>query len=132
MARTTPKGVPMIAIFVSCIFAPLAYLQCGGSNPQKLLSIFSQVETVAIVIVWMCQCIAFLRFYSGLQAGGAPYDRLAQDYPYRGSFQPWAAWLGAIGCGLLVLFNGFDVFMHIPFDEGNFLAAYLAVCIIRP
>jgi amino acid transporter len=63
--QTTRNGVPLPAIFASCIFAPLAYLQCGGDNPQKLLLVFSQVETVTCLIVWMCQCLAFIRFYNG-------------------------------------------------------------------
>jgi amino acid transporter len=65
LSRTTRKGVPMTAIFASCIFAPLAYLQCAGRKPAVLLGVFSQVETVACLIVWMCQCISFIRFYNG-------------------------------------------------------------------
>lgn len=67
LRRTTQSGVPVPAILASCIFSPLAYLQCGGSNPQKLLSVFSQVETVACLIVWFCQCLAFIRFYNGYE-----------------------------------------------------------------
>lgn len=63
--RTTKNGVPMVAIFASAIFAPLAYLQCGGSSPQKLLDVLSQMETVACLFVWACQCGAFIRFYYG-------------------------------------------------------------------
>lgn len=63
--RTTKNGVPMMGIFASAIFAPLAYLQCGGSSPQKLLDVLSQMETVACLFVWACQCGAFIRFYYG-------------------------------------------------------------------
>ncbi|KAI5776456.1 amino acid permease-domain-containing protein [Geopyxis carbonaria] len=129
LGRTTRKGVPMTAIFASCIFAPLAYLQCGGKDPQELLSVFSQVETVACLIVWMCQCLAFIRFYNGLQSPSAPHDRLSNDYPYRSAFQPWTAYFGFTGCFLLILFNGFDVFLFQPFVGSNFLAAYLAVIV---
>jgi amino acid transporter len=65
LRQTTQKGVPLMAIFASCIFAPLAYLQCAGGNPQKLLSVFSQVETVLCLIVWAIICLAFIRFYNG-------------------------------------------------------------------
>jgi len=63
--HTTKAGVPVAAIFASCIFAPLAYLQCGGGNAQELLGVFSQIETLACLIVWLCQCLAFIRFYNG-------------------------------------------------------------------
>ena len=65
LRRTTHGGVPLAAILASCVFTPLVYLQCGGSDPQKLLAVFSQVETVACLIVWFCQCLAFIRFYDG-------------------------------------------------------------------
>ncbi|KAF8534540.1 amino acid permease/ SLC12A domain-containing protein [Trichophaea hybrida] len=125
--QTTKNGVPLPAIFASCIFAPLAYLQCAGENPQKLLSVFSQVETVTCLIVWMCQCLAFIRFYNGLQNDSAPYDRISDDYPYCSWGQPYAAYVGLIGCGLLIIFNGFDIFIFKPFRESDFFAAYLGV-----
>ncbi|KAI5840897.1 amino acid permease/ SLC12A domain-containing protein [Tricharina praecox] len=125
--HTTKNGVPLAAIFASCIFAPLAYLQCGGGNAQELLGVFSQIETVACLIVWLCQCLAFIRFYHGLQTGTAPYDRASGDYPYASPGQPAAAYIGAVGCALLILFNGFDVFIFRPFKQADFLAAYLAV-----
>ena len=139
-SRTTKNGVPMTAIFASCALTPLAFLQLGGRDPQTLLTIFSQITTVGCLIVWMCQCIAFIRFYNGLQVRGAPHNRLSSDYPYCSSFQPWSAYFGAFGCALLVLFNGFDVFIvqiwivnkgkpdeRKVFKTDLFLAAYLGV-----
>lgn len=137
--RTTKNGVPMTAIFASCSLAPLAYLQVNKSDPSTLLSIFSQISTVGCLIVWMCQCIAFIRFYNGLQIRGAPHNRLSSDYPYASSFQPWSAYFGAVGCGLLIFFNGFEVFIpkiwenpedpdsKAAFKTDLFLAAYLGV-----
>lgn len=125
--HTTKAGVPVAAIFASCIFAPLAYLQCGGGNAQELLGVFSQIETLACLIVWLCQCLAFIRFFNGLQTGSAPYDRASDDYPYASPAQPAAAYLGAIGCALLIVFNGFDIFIFKPFKQADFLAAYLAL-----
>lgn len=38
LSRTTKQGVPMTAIFVSCIFTPLAYLQCGKQSAKDVSS----------------------------------------------------------------------------------------------
>jgi amino acid transporter len=134
-SRTTKSGVPMTAIFGSMVLAPLAYLQLGGNDSLNLLTIFTQVTIVGCLIVWMCQCISFIRFYNGLQIRGAPHNRLSSDYPYASSFQPWSAIFGAVGCALLILFNGFDyLILSIWMENGKtvfkrteFLAAYLAV-----
>jgi amino acid transporter len=52
---------------------------------------------------------------------------MSDDYPYCSWGQPYTAYIGLIGCGLLIIFNGFDIFIFKPFRESDFFAAYLAV-----
>jgi amino acid transporter len=120
------NGAPTMAILASCIFAPLAYLLCATEKAQAIVDVMAQMGTTGVLIVWGCQCAAFLRFYFGLKY--SIYDRKSLSYPYKSVAQPFTAIFGVIACSLLLLFNGWDIFYNKPFSPQNFFAAYLWVC----
>ncbi|KAI9805075.1 MAG: hypothetical protein M1825_000909 [Sarcosagium campestre] len=124
LGRTRKKnGAPTMAILVSCLFAPLAYLLCSTQNSQKLVDVFSKMGTIGCLMTWGCQCLAFLRFYFGLKY--SIHDRSSPNYPYQSIGQPFTALFGLLACSLLVIFNGWDVFYNKPFVVEDLFAAYL-------
>jgi len=44
----------------------------------------------------------------GLAAQGLSRD----DIPYKAQFQPWASWFGFIATGMIMVFAGYDTFIH--------------------
>lgn len=128
LANTTERYVPVPAILCSLIFAPLAYLQCSQVTSITSLGLLDQLETVTCLLVWCAECFTFIKFYNGLVGEGAPVDRWDQkNYPYASWFQPYTAYFGLFGTAVLILFNGFAVFIEKPFKVTNFVIAYLAL-----
>lgn len=75
--RTNRRKVPMRALMASCVFAWVPYLYLDPSNGNgtsigSILNVLSQVGS-GVVIVWACECWAFLRFY---------YWFVPQNWPY--------------------------------------------------
>ncbi|KAI9894305.1 MAG: hypothetical protein M1814_003061 [Vezdaea aestivalis] len=119
------NGAPVPAIVASCVFTPLAYILCATQDHQKLIEIFSRMGTTSCLLVWGCQCLAFLRFYFGLKY--SIYDRRAgaPKYPYKSVWQPYTAIFGLVSCTLILIFNGWSVFYVKPFKVDKLIAAYL-------
>lgn len=67
--------------------------------------------------------VAYLRMYYGLKRQGLSRD----EFPYKAPFQPYASWFGAIFVFLILLFNGFTVFLHGNWNVTNFLSAYICL-----
>ena len=57
----------------------------------------------------------------GLAAQGRSRDEL----PYKAPFQPWASWFALISIGVIMVFKGFDTFIHgtnEKFKAGDFVS----------
>jgi yeast amino acid transporter len=68
LGRTNHRKVPLRALIASCIFTWIPFLYLDPTNGSDtsigtLLNVLSQMGSVGVVIVWACECWAFLRFY---------------------------------------------------------------------
>ena len=66
--RTNNKKVPLAAILASCIFAwiPFLYLATEhGPNTSigAILDVLSEMGTIGVIVVWACECWAYIRFH---------------------------------------------------------------------
>jgi amino acid transporter len=52
--------------------------------------------------------LSYLRFYYGLKKQGLSRD----DFPYKAPLQPWLSYYGLISFSIIILVNGFTVFMR--------------------
>ena len=64
-------------------------------------------------------CVNYIFFYKALQAQG--YDR--DTLPWKGFFQPYAAWIGLVWMVLIELFYGYAVFLKGHWDIGSFFSS---------
>ncbi|OQE39860.1 hypothetical protein PENCOP_c006G04402 [Penicillium coprophilum] len=153
--KTDRRQVPRRAMIFSAVafwWVPFLQLIRGNSNTQsseknpvetrasvdKFVEILSQMSYSAVLIVWACECLAFIRFYQCisqhreyLERENVPHvqrwnERDHDDYPYRSHSQPLTAYLALLGCIFVslvangaALWNGFYL---LPF-----LASYLSV-----
>ncbi|KAK0735208.1 putative amino acid transporter [Lasiosphaeria miniovina] len=144
--RTNRHKVPMRAmIFSSLAFSWVPFLQLkGGTGTDTAIGMFIEILTemgsVGVLIVWACECLAFIRYYhcihrhkETLQA-----EKISQvrrwdltdynDYPYRSHAQPLLAYLALTGCiFVLVVANGAALWNG--FHDLAFLASYLIVLV---
>ncbi|KAH0362565.1 hypothetical protein KCU65_g7960, partial [Aureobasidium melanogenum] len=151
---TNSRGVPLTALCVSCCFLwlPFLYLIHGknegeGEPVADLLDVLAQMGSVSCIMVWACECYAFIRFLGYLRDHRDYLDhdehtpllrRFSKDsgrYPYRSTGQPLTAYLALTACLIiLVVANGATLWNTADSSStfaAKFSAAYLApICFI--
>ncbi|KAI1324444.1 amino acid permease/ SLC12A domain-containing protein [Xylariaceae sp. FL0255] len=155
--KTTPKGVPKRAVFLSAIFLWVPFIQLQGysssnntcsksstsastSQPsqkiQNVIDILSELGSVGVVIVWGWECVAFIRYHYYMRKhrdylsrhGITRLKRSADDYPYRSQGQPAIGYIAALGCLIVLGLIDSGSIWHQFYTE-SFLAEYLAVIV---
>jgi len=125
LGKTNRRKVPMRALIFSCFFGWVPFLFLSPSNGPgtsigTILNVLSQMGSVGVVIVWCCECWAFLRFYycvhkesdylrpiSMVRRWNRGTNELADDYPYRSHGQPFTAYAAIASClFILIVANG--------------------------
>ncbi|KAJ5685593.1 hypothetical protein N7455_010720 [Penicillium solitum] len=110
------------------------------ASVDMFVEVLSQMAYSAVLIVWACECLAFIRFYHciyqhrhHLKREKVPHvqrwsEEDHDEYPYRSHRQPLTAYLSLLGCIFVslvangaALWNGFHL---LPF-----LASYLTVIV---
>ncbi|KAI0831538.1 amino acid permease/ SLC12A domain-containing protein [Hypoxylon sp. FL0890] len=120
LARTNQHGTPYFAVGITSAIGLLAFLnesQSGGDVFTWLLNI----TAIAGFITWSCINVCHLRFMNALKARGISRKEL----PYAAPLQPYLAWFGLFFCVLILLTNGFTVF--ITWSTSGFFAAYVSL-----
>lgn len=124
-AKVNRWGVPYYAVLVSFAFGPLAYLSLGSGGAAQAFTWLLNLSTVAGLLAWMTLCICYIRYHHACRAQGIDRD----DLPFKGRCQPLAAYMGAIGSGIIVIFSGFGVFIKGNWNTSNFIASYIGIVI---
>ncbi|SCO90864.1 probable general amino acid permease [Fusarium oxysporum] len=124
--KCNKQGVPWIAVLVTSAMGLLTYLsvQKDGGAAQAF-QWFQNLVTISSLFTWSCVCLAYIRFHAALKAQGVDRDTLH----LKSYFQPWAAWAALIYFSMLIIFNGFSVFMSGRWNISDFFAAYVNVLI---
>ncbi|TDZ34984.1 Arginine permease CAN1 [Colletotrichum spinosum] len=141
--RTNGRKVPLRAMVCSALaFWWVPFLQIkGGTDTTTPIGMFIEIlammGSTGVVIVWTCQCLAFIRYYNcinkhryALESRKIPqvqrWNYENNDYPYRSHGQPFLAHVALCGClFLLLVCNGAAVWKS--FNILPFLSAYLAI-----
>ncbi|KAL2812739.1 amino acid permease-domain-containing protein [Aspergillus granulosus] len=139
--RTNRYRVPLRAMIFSAasfIWVPFLQLRDGTSTATSIgmfIEVLAQMSSVAVVIVWTCQVLAFIRYShcikrhkTILKQQGIPQINRddADDYPYRSHGQPVLAYVALAGCiFVLVVANG--AYLWRGFHKFPFLSSYLFV-----
>ncbi|KAL4945278.1 hypothetical protein BDV06DRAFT_185338 [Aspergillus oleicola] len=147
--KTNNYQVPVRAMLLSCFFmwVPFLYLapeNSSGATITSLLEVLSQMGSVSCVIVWACECWAFIRFYNCLsrhrdELNARPeFARFrrwrsgAEDhYPWRSHGQPVTVCLALFGCFFVLAVSDGAALWH-NWRAPRFLSAYLAILCFIP
>jgi amino acid transporter len=126
LLRCSKAGVPYWCVGITASIAGLTYLSVNSGGPSVVFNWFQNLTTIASLFTWCSICIAYLQFHKALKAQGVDRNTLV----FKSKFQPYTAWFALIYFALIILFNGFDVFVgehHSHWNVTNFLAAYIGI-----
>jgi amino acid transporter len=68
LGKTNNRKVPLRALVASCIFAWVPFLYLASAHGPDtsigtILDVLSEMGSVGVIIVWACECWAYIRFY---------------------------------------------------------------------
>ncbi|ODN77929.1 hypothetical protein L202_05028 [Cryptococcus amylolentus CBS 6039] len=121
--RCTKRGLPIYCVAITGIFGVLAYMNTGGKSAETAFDWLYNLSAITGIITWWAILLAYLRFYYGLKKQGLTRD----EFPYRAPFQPYLSWYGFLFFSVIILFNGFTVFLKGNWDTSSFVAAYITL-----
>jgi amino acid transporter len=120
--KTMPNGLPIVAVLFNSCFALLSYMGVNKGS-GLVFTYLSNMAAIAGLLTWLGIAITYLRFYKGMKAQG--YVRSA--LPYYSNLQPFAAWYAVCSISLVLLMNGWVVFLKGHWDAATFVTKYLAL-----
>ena len=92
-------------------------------NRGTVFEWFVSITSITGLITWDIILITYVRFYRGLAYHGIDRDAL----PYKAPLQPYASYFGIFFINLIILFNGFQVFLANSWNDHNFITAYICL-----
>ncbi|ORX57590.1 amino acid transporter [Hesseltinella vesiculosa] len=118
--RVNRWGLPYVAMLFCSAFALLAYMGVNsGSNTVFMW--FADMTSICGLITWYFIAITYLRFYKGMMAQGIDRSTL----PFKCWGQPYVAIYVLVVLTIVLLFGGFQVFLHNHWDTATFVTTYL-------
>ncbi|KAH8892823.1 hypothetical protein GQ53DRAFT_861005 [Thozetella sp. PMI_491] len=121
-ARTTKSGVPLPALLLSIAVASLAFLTCNTAS-AVVLNWFINLGSTAIMIAYILMMAANLRFHQGLKAQGIDVSVL----PFKSRLTPWSNYVGIFFVSLILLTNGYGIFISGHWSFSGFFTAYFTI-----
>ena len=94
-----------------------------NKNGGVVFGWFVRLTSITGLITWDIILITYVRFHQGLAHHGIDRD----DLPYKAPFQPYASYFGILFINLIILFNGFQVFLSKSWNVDNFITAYVCL-----
>jgi amino acid transporter len=122
--RCTKNGLPIYCLIATAAVGLLAYMNVSTGSTTAF-NYLSSLSTITGLITWACINLSFIRFYHGCKAHGI--DR--KEHPFVAPFQPWASYIGLVMFVLVIIFNGFTVFLKDSWSTGTFIVDYITLVI---
>ncbi|KAF5874922.1 putative amino acid transporter protein [Botrytis fragariae] len=126
LLRCSKAGVPYWAVLCTASISLITFLSVGSGGASTAFTWFQNLTTIASLFTWCSICVAYIKFHSALAAQGVDRNTLV----FKSKFQPYTAWISLAFFVMIILFNGFDVFVgenHSHWNVTNFLTAYIGI-----
>ncbi|KAH8824838.1 amino acid permease/ SLC12A domain-containing protein [Flagelloscypha sp. PMI_526] len=124
-AKTDKRGVPVVALGTSALFALLAYMNVAADS-ATVFGYFVNLTTIFGILTWISILVAHIYFVSARRAQGVTDDQMPYTAPLGR-----AGSIGAlIGCCIIAVFKNFNVFTpgsYGKWDYKNFVTGYLGI-----
>lgn len=119
-SRVSRWGVPYFAVMASFVLSLLSYVCLA----DRSLTWLKDISTMTGLLAWMTLCICFIRYEQACRAQGMNRNNL----DFKSRFQPYSAYIGAIGCALIILLSGIKV-LSGKWTAVNFVTNYAGVIV---
>ncbi|MBW0498592.1 hypothetical protein O181_038307 [Austropuccinia psidii MF-1] len=125
LTKTTRNGLPIYCYLVAMAIATLGFVAASKGKAGAVFGYFANMTSVTGLLNWWGIFLIYIRFYKGTQAQG--FDRA--KLPYRSPFGGAGAWFGLVTCSIIIIFNGFEVFLPGQWRLEKFLTCYLPIAV---
>jgi amino acid transporter len=115
LLRCSKAGVPYYCVIITASISALTYLSVKQGGPAVVFNWFQNLTTIAGLFTWCSICIAYTQFYKALKAQGVDRNTLV----FKSKYQPYTAWLAFSYFALIIVFNGFHVFVGSHHQNWN-------------
>ncbi|KAJ5088422.1 hypothetical protein N7456_012038 [Penicillium angulare] len=122
-AKTLDSGIPAWSVVASAVFIGLGFLNASKSTSVVFTYLVSLV-TIFAVLNWVAILVSYLHFRRAVKAQSVPLNTM----PYIGALQPYGAWYALFVSLLVIVFNGYDSFVH-SFSATTFVLKYLGTAL---
>jgi len=119
--KCTKAGIPIYCVAITASISLLTYMVVS-SGAKTVFAWFQNLVTIAQLFTWVAICIAYLRFRAALLAQNVDRNTLV----FKAHFQPYTAWFALVYFTIIIIFNGFNVFIG-GFDVSGFFIAYVNI-----
>ncbi|KAK4705924.1 hypothetical protein P7C70_g275, partial [Phenoliferia sp. Uapishka_3] len=102
-----------------------AVILTSAFSAGNVFNWLSNLSTITGLITWVCINVSFLRFYYGAKRQGI--DR--REFPFVAPLQPYFSYFGILLFVLVIIFNGFDVFIRGNWSASDFCVDYITLVI---
>ncbi|KAG8623498.1 hypothetical protein KVT40_008474 [Elsinoe batatas] len=120
LKRTTASGVPYVAVLSTAAFGLLGFMNESASGGEVFNWLLS-ITGVAGFISWTCIGVSHIAFMKASKAQGVARESL----PYTTWGQPWFTWYGVVFNILIILTQGFEVF--VEWSTSDFFVYYISL-----
>lgn len=121
LARTTRHGVPIWGVVLTTASASLAFFASFVGDSVVYTWLYNATGLSGF-IVWLCVCIAHLRFRAAWTRQGKPVS----DLPYRAKLYPLGTWFALVLCIVVIIGQGVVVALT-GFSWYGMLVAYVGL-----
>ncbi|KAI9680288.1 MAG: hypothetical protein M1829_001174 [Trizodia sp. TS-e1964] len=122
LLKCSKAGVPYWCVAITASVSLLTYMSVGSSS-NEVFNWFQNLTTIGGLFTWCCICIAYIQFHKALIAQGVDRNTLI----FRSPWQPYTAWCALIFFIIIIIFNGFKVFIGNNWSVADFLVAYIGI-----
>ncbi|GFP59569.1 probable proline-specific permease put4 [Trichoderma asperellum] len=123
LLKCTKRGVPIYCVLCTGALAPLTYMAVS-SDSARVFSWFANLVTTAALFTWCSICIAYIGFDRALHAQGI---NQTEELAFKGFLQPYISYISLVFFIIVIIFNGFSVFIHGHWDTQKFVVSYVGI-----
>ncbi|EGG03258.1 uncharacterized protein MELLADRAFT_38039 [Melampsora larici-populina 98AG31] len=123
LSKLTSNGLPIYCYFVGIAMGSLSLMSAGEGKAGRVFGFLVSMTSVSGLLTWASIFATYIRFHGGMAV--QRYDK--SQLPYRSPLGPKAAWGGLLCCVVIIITNGFGVFLKGSWDFETFFTCYFPV-----